>query len=125
MQAIELEERQEELTEAGEEARAQRDELSATAGQLALTRSAGRSTTATFADALAADATRACWPGSRCRDLVEAAGRGRRRRCTRETWRDDGALDARWRSVGLDPALLSEHVAAGGEGVARAGGRAA
>ena len=115
MQAIELEERQEELTAAAEEVRAQRDELSATAAQLADEKRRAEHYGA-FADSLAAERDARVLAWIALSGLVEAAGAdvgvlyG-------ASWRDE----ARWTrlaAVGLDPALLSERVAAGGEGVA-------
>ena len=102
MQAIELEERQEELTAAAEEVRAQRDELSATAAQLADEKRRAEHYGA-FADSLAAERDARVLAWIALSGLVEAAGAdvgvlyG-------ASWRDQ----ARWTrlaAVGLDPAL--------------------
>ena len=98
MQAIELEERSLELTEAGDEARAQRDELEETAAQLALEK-ARAERYGDFADRLAGSRE---VPALAAIDAVDAGlGRGRRRRraLPGELARR-GALDARRRSSG-------------------------
>jgi signal transduction histidine kinase/CHASE3 domain sensor protein len=118
MQAIELEERQEELAEAAAEARAQRDELSLTAGQLAdATRRAELHSA--FADRLAALRAPGALASLALETLAEAAGADVGVLYA-ETWRDD----TRWTRMavrGLEPAPLAEHAMVGGEG---AGARA-
>ncbi len=118
MQAITLEERQVELSEAGDEARAQRDELSLTASQLADEKRRAE-LYGEFADRLAASRDVASLAALALETLADAAGA------------DVGVLyaeasrdDARWvrtAVLGLEPAPLPEFAMAGGEG---AGARA-
>jgi signal transduction histidine kinase len=115
MQAIELEERSLELTEAGDEARAQRDELEEIAAQLALEKARAEEY-GDFAEQLAGSRDVAALASLTLSALVTAAGADVGVLYL-ASWRDD----SRWMRtavVGLDPAVLAEHTIAGGEGAA-------
>ena len=119
MQAIALEERQVELSEAGDEARAQRDELSLTASQLADAKRRAE-LHRDFADRLAASRDRGVARSAGAGD----AGRRRRRRRRRPVRRDAGATTRAGRAPpcsGSSPRRSPEYAMAGGEG---AGARA-
>jgi signal transduction histidine kinase/CHASE3 domain sensor protein len=118
MQAIALEERQVELSEAGREARAQRDELSLTAGQLADEKRRAE-LYSDFADRLAAVRDPGALASLALETLAGAAGADVGVLYA-ETWREDSRW-ARAAVLGLEPGPLAEYAVAGGEG---AGARA-
>jgi len=121
MQAIALEERSAELAQAGDEARAQRDELEHTARQLALEKRRAERY-GEFAGRLAGSRSARDLARVALDTLVSAAGADVGVLYA-ETWQDD----SRWvraAVLGLAPQSLPESVVAGGEGAAAAAVRA-
>jgi signal transduction histidine kinase len=115
MQAIALEERQEELSAAGDEARAQRDELSLIAAQLADEKRRAEIYGA-FADRLSAERELDALARVALQTLISAAGADIGVMYT-EGWRDPSRW-ARTAVIGLEPAPLADYAVAGGEGAA-------
>ena len=115
MQAIELEERQADLTDANHEVRAQRDELERTASQLAEEKRRAE-LYGEFADRLAAEGRSEKLAKVVLMRLAEAAGADVGVLYA-ANWREEG----RWSRTavhGLDPAALPETTMIGGEGAA-------
>lgn len=115
MQAIALEERSTELAEAGEEARAQRDELEHAAAQLALEKRRAERY-GEFAGRLAGSRSARDLARVALDTLVSAAGADVGVLFA-ETWQDDSSWP-RVAVLGLAPATLPESVVAEGEGAA-------